>query len=912
MKSEAILLKKQIEEKRVELVNLETEDKKLEKLAPSKKEKASLEQRLENLNRQLVQQKQEKDQLSKMNASENSSIAQTEREIVSTNQQLAQIDNQEKEISKKRNELDRKKQGLTSGIKELEISEQTLSRQLDASQREYQDTKKASDREKQALNNIMKMLDRYTAEKGVMLNSFTLDIHKLPASAIADSGILQTLCEANDYNKFAEALDKITDFNYQDHNGKTILMHAISRGFYSGVEKLLERQADVNICDKNSANALTYAAAMPHIKYIKIIADRTNPDDIDKPLANFGNKNIFHILVDATKTVLFTSELNNDLKAMYEENGREYAAANILGDGGALSVRGMDISSIPTDHFLSVEVLRGLAFNLYGIEKNNGYTLEQEKIFLILEHLLQKKDNMNAHDSEGMTPFFLACKKGLKYLANKMLDNFNIDHTKGDDFLNAIICGIKLFTSKQESAESNPLPSKGGPLVLGALKLTEDLGSIAPTKDTTTPIKMSTILTKIFTQIDNVDKIDGQDSEGYQALHWAILCDKPKYQILVQESPDKKGEYQEISRTLLDPGSTIFTEKILEKGCNIDHQDNQGKTPLYWAANYQLPKVVKLLLAKGAKPNIANNEAVLPWHVVAELGDLEIMEMLREKLEDINCKTNRSIPYAALNIAAQNGHLETVKWLLDNNADINLLMDVVERPPLYSAMANNHKLVAEELLQKKADVNITDKGGYQALHWALECDRPRLADSNPTVFTEKILEKACNIDHQDNQGKTPLYRTVCYQAPKLVQLLLAKKAKPNIFNKEEITPLYISIAKTDDIGSSITKMLLENRADPKIPMNDGDTTMHMVAAWRNMEAGKMLLEHKADVNAKNQEGKTPLHTILEQEKFSKEEKLPTIKFLLDANADPNLQDHQFHDAHYYAEDIDLAGLSSEG
>ena len=460
MKSEAILLKKQIEEKRLELVNLETEDKKLEKLAPSKKEKASLEQRLENLNRQLVQQKQEKDQLSKMNASENSSIAQTEREIVSTNQQLAQIDNQEKEISKKRNELDRKKLGLTSGIKELEISEQTLSRQLDASQREYQDTKKASDREKQALNNIMKMLDRYTAEKGVMLNSFTLDIQKLPASAIEDSGILQSLCEANDYNKFAEALDKITDFNYQDHNGKTILMHAISRGFYSGVEKLLERQADVNICDKNSANALTYAAAMPHIKYIKQIADRTNPDDIDKPLVNFGNKNIFHILVNATKTVLFTSELNNDLKAMYEENGREYAAANILRDDGLLVLGPRDGIKVapPKAEFIRASDISNISQagrKFWGNEKNNGYTLEQEKIFLILKYLLSKKDNINSHDINEMTPFFLACKKGLKYLANKMLDNFNIDHTKGDDFLNAIICGIKLFLPVAPSEESN-------------------------------------------------------------------------------------------------------------------------------------------------------------------------------------------------------------------------------------------------------------------------------------------------------------------------------------------------------------------------------------------------------------------------------------------------------------------------
>ena len=64
-------------------------------------------------------------------------------------------------------------------------------------------------------------------------------------------------------------------------------------------------------------------------------------------------------------------------------------------------------------------------------------------------------------------------------------------------------------------------------------------------------------------------------------------------------------------------GHSEVVKLLLEKGANIEHNDNNGRAPLSWAARNDHAEVVKLLLEKCAtiehKNNVGSEERLCCW-----------------------------------------------------------------------------------------------------------------------------------------------------------------------------------------------------------------------------------------------------------------------------------------------------------
>lgn len=77
--------------------------------------------------------------------------------------------------------------------------------------------------------------------------------------------------------------------------------------------------------------------------------------------------------------------------------------------------------------------------------------------------------------------------------------------------------------------------------------------------------------------------------------------------------------------------------------------------------------------------------------------------------------------------------------------------------------------------------------------------------------------------------------------------------------------------------------LLEKRAEPNAPANDGFATIHWAAQNNGLDVGKLLLKARAEVNAQDDEGQTALHLAAD---FGS---LEVAKLLVNARADLNLK-----------------------
>ncbi|POY34681.1 hypothetical protein C3K47_19055 [Solitalea longa] len=75
---------------------------------------------------------------------------------------------------------------------------------------------------------------------------------------------------------------------------------------------------------------------------------------------------------------------------------------------------------------------------------------------------------------------------------------------------------------------------------------------------------------------------------------------------------------------------TAFIEWLMDNGANLNHQDRTGYSSLHFTGQEKLPDLAKLLLSKGADPNIADLHGNPPlWTAIFNAkGDFEVVKHL--------------------------------------------------------------------------------------------------------------------------------------------------------------------------------------------------------------------------------------------------------------------------------------------
>ncbi|XP_060629080.1 ankyrin repeat and SAM domain-containing protein 1A isoform X5 [Anolis sagrei] len=237
------------------------------------------------------------------------------------------------------------------------------------------------------------------------------------------------------------------------------------------------------------------------------------------------------------------------------------------------------------------------------------------------------------------------------------------------------------------------------------------------------------------------------------------------------------------------------------RGPNVNCVDSTGYTPLHHAALNGHKDVVEVLLRNDALTNVADCKGCYPLHLAAWKGDAEIVKLLihqgpsHTKVNEqnaleikefkkygpfdpyINAKNNDN--ETALHCAAQYGHTEVVKVLLEELTDPTMRNNKFETPldlaalygrlevvkmllnahpnllscntkkhtPLHLAARNGHKAVVHVLLDAGMDNNYqTEKGS--ALHEA--------ALFGKTDVVQILLAAGIDVNIKDNRGLTAL------------------------------------------------------------------------------------------------------------------------------------------------------------
>ena len=245
-----------------------------------------------------------------------------------------------------------------------------------------------------------------------------------------------------------------------------------------------------------------------------------------------------------------------------------------------------------------------------------------------------------------------------------------------------------------------------------------------------------------------------------------------------KSSEDVKRELGQSLIEAVKEGNQKKVRSLLAKGADVNFIDKG--TPLHWAVIRFKTGIVKLLLDKGADPNIKDYQGNPLLHI-----------SLSQKKVDVNI----------------------IRHLLDKGADPNII-DLRGYTPLYLALMSPHVdlKIIRLLLDNDADPNIKNFEGNCLLHMALVSKN---VDFNRIRL---LLEKGADPNIKDSKGYPPLY--VALMSPhfdlNIIRLLLDNGADVNaVQERTNYTPLHFEIIKAneDEIRIPVVKLLLEKSAD---------------------------------------------------------------------------------------------------
>lgn len=188
--------------------------------------------------------------------------------------------------------------------------------------------------------------------------------------------------------------------------------------------------------------------------------------------------------------------------------------------------------------------------------------------------------------------------------------------------------------------------------------------------------------------------------------------------------------------------------------------------------------------------------------------------------------------------------LDDITLIVRCGADVNGRVKKGLRPLHYASFVNYIECV-KLLIENGADVNLTDDIGYTPMHI---CTRKGFHGVLNVLIKNGANLNFCNVDHEEKENSS--FRTM--------------------------DPLNMAI---ENNHIECTRLLLENGASPNHKYFMGYEIS--LVPLDNLECMELLLSHGADPNVYNRCGVTPLM------RACKEQKLSTVKLLLQYNADVN-------------------------
>ncbi|KAM7184541.1 hypothetical protein V8F20_012187 [Naviculisporaceae sp. PSN 640] len=220
--------------------------------------------------------------------------------------------------------------------------------------------------------------------------------------------------------------------------------------------------------------------------------------------------------------------------------------------------------------------------------------------------------------------------------------------------------------------------------------------------------------------------------------------------------------------------------QLLDQGGNsVNEVDDSGRTPLDYAALSGRPGAVKLLLDRGADPNLGKPGAV-KLAVVSRSPD--ILHMLISSGAQLHSRNGSE----EMALAVETGHDSLVRLLIGRGVrpDVKLDDETGDTPLIFIAKRGSPRSMVETFLDS---LDCVDNLGRTALH--------RAAEYGHMQMVKLLVTKGAKVNHRCSFGDTALNWAVKGANLDMARYLLDQGADPNLPDNRNSTPLWWAVIR---------------------------------------------------------------------------------------------------------------------
>ena len=514
----------------------------------------------------------------------------------------------------------------------------------------------------------------------------------------------------------------------------------------------------------------------------------------------------------------------------------------------------------------------------------------------LVEYLVHEQGcDVNHRNKRGNTPLHAACLIGDLDIVRALITidecNINLQNKEGNTPLH-VACreghkdAVVLLTSI-EHCDFNLQNKEGNTPAMLALGLNHtDILVVMP---------LPSLLTSVYQDkwISSIN-LFGRGRELTVPSHFQSKLDAVKF-VVQHKLWDPKCLNEHGSIALHYTTSDLVEYLVHEQGCDVNHRNERGNTPLHVAClRGDLDTARALTSIKGCNINLQNKEGNTPLHIASSRRYLEVVKLLVTLKDcDINYTSNRGdTPFS---LACQSS-LEVVKFLSAQKRCETFIQNSDGNTPLHHACAQSRLDIVKFLVSDlKHEVNCENNDGNTPLSWSLVCVTRW---KNLSIVQFFVSLPQCHINHQNKEGNTPLH-LACQEghADAVVLLSDVEHCNFNLQNRHGQTPAqiamklshanilqvmplpsllssvnqkeWISIIDLLSRGRELTvpshfqsklevvKFVVQHKLwDPKCPNENGSIALHFASSDL---VEYLVHEQRCDVNHQNKRGNTPLH-----------------------------------------------------
>ena len=253
----------------------------------------------------------------------------------------------------------------------------------------------------------------------------------------------------------------------------------------------------------------------------------------------------------------------------------------------------------------------------------------------------------------------------------------------------------------------------GGPLVeKGRRKIVRGTVPMASDYDRRLKKAAETLnITEVEKTIDNVTSINARDLRGKTFLLCAVVHGGDRVERVTPPKDHTSSHITSKDRIdAIDAASTHcdIIKKIIEAGCDIDAEDNNGISPIIAAVNIQNEMALKVLVEKRASMDLSLDVNGLNAIQLAASSCWSIgVKIIIDHSEDGNFSSDDYTEFLHLalekcverqstygNCSLEDGHIETVRILLEAGAEIDTRIEDGKTAGEIINQMNNERLIS--------------------------------------------------------------------------------------------------------------------------------------------------------------------------------------------------------------------------